>query len=1573
MNKTLTLKTHKYESEGNLSWTYNPLHNVIDENIASEDGKHALKDFDVDDLNLDTDHPVEIEVQPSYDGSVNLILNDDHDVPRIVNSAFTVQEDWKYKRVVRNQQKQTNYYPKDEIDESTRLFRTTSTFLQVNLLDVEDGGELKGGNYIFYFKYGDEDFNETDWTGESGIVSIFHGFSDNISNVRGALMHEKTNKQITLELTGVDTAFSKLYVYVKRAYADLNGVSMEECYKLSKPYNIEDKNMFITITGYEQVNSISPDVFNIQYNTYDSVATSTQVQNRLFFGNVQEIVPNHTDLSNCALNIEVTCKQGGIAVGHVSTDYSVNKISESEYYNPKNIYKHLGYWPDELYRIGVVFIYNNDTLSDVYNLKGCCFKGSNESNHIPGENYEYNMYDLNEVFINGSSRYNTRGVFQMPETKVLTNGAINPIYLKMSIPPYVIKKLSKLKIKGLFFVRQPRIPISLAQAYSIGVSKCAHIPVISKMVENRNGKLVPSYYTEGILDNKTLCRKRLWSYDIKDHKSTWEADSCALICQDANLNKPLQSILDGSTFVLKPYGEYTLNNSADYRNFSMNISNESTTDNTFDVKLAYIAPQTASKVLEGKYFSSKSGSESELVTLRNLGWDEKTSGSRPVNDFTVRGNYAGYIGVLSDLEIKPNTVYTICTQSYIGTDSGKRKTQIKLRAQDNSSFTSISQRISIKDVNKNGNVETDVFGGDCFTCTTSVKMCYNFLDYNTPLNDKIVKSDLKTISKEKVSWDYNDWKVGELNISDWNAVDIGHYATYKCMSNFNLGIRCIDDQRTDERALFGDTRSFYPYSHHSFGVSFKIPESDLLNAGNSSVLGERNFFAADKVPFVKEFFDNRIVFSNIQSIDSFQNNYRVFTSLSYTDVERQYGAIVKLLPLGANLFCVFEHGCGIVPINEKALLSTTTGQSIHLYGSDVVQSQITVISPDYGSTWEESIIVTPNGIYGVDTFAKKIWRYSSEGFAVISDMLVQRFLNDNINLTEYDLDEIVACKNVKTHFNKYKGDVMFTFYNDSKEWNLCYNERIQKWTTRYSWIPVYSANIYNSFVSTDKKRSEYYSKIDALNHVEKGLVWSGDKEPSIQYISEENRYRCDNVELTIKGFEDSEREDELSVDKTYFTWTPTIKSIDFYIGDEVQQFYTDGEAVEIYDNSDEIKKCLWHSLNVSKGKIVHWKCPNYGIIGRASDTINFEGGLHDVTHIWGKCDVWFDTYIKYPINLRNGAFVVNTGDGCSADNPLYQVYIDFDYNIHMFKEYYTKEDYTVESTDPETGETEQETIKSIRPHSTKPWEVINCNSGTVSLPIIVDWTKIEQNIALRNAIDDKLRIQFYTHGRAGNYSELNWSDESLDNQILPTKWYGKQEPFEFEFIVNANAGMQKIFDNIAIISNNAEPDSIECTIIGDSYNFNKEGIYNQSTFPDNSIDKEFKNGNYSQNFHIEFRGSGDNLVFKTKISRDNTLNQYSLTTCSKLRDITNSNYGRRLGNMHYLEDKWNIALDPIYFKNKVKQEIKNEDGTERFEYKESGINTAKLRDKWMKIRIKYKGDKLAVISAIQSLYTVSFA
>ena len=59
---------------------------------------------------------------------------------------------------------------------------------------------------------------------------------------------------------------------------------------------------------------------------------------------------------------------------------------------------------------------------------------------------------------------------------------------------------------------------------------------------------------------------------------------------------------------------------------------------------------------------------------------------------------------------------------------------------------------------------------------------------------------------------------------------------------------------------------------------------------------------------------------------------------------------------------MFEHGLGIV-LMKKALIQTTTEQSIHMYGAGVLQSQISLITPDFGSIWPESVIRTPIGVY----------------------------------------------------------------------------------------------------------------------------------------------------------------------------------------------------------------------------------------------------------------------------------------------------------------------------------------------------------------------------------------------------------------------------------------------------------------------------------------------------------------------------------------------------------------------------------------------------------------------------------
>lgn len=63
---------------------------------------------------------------------------------------------------------------------------------------------------------------------------------------------------------------------------------------------------------------------------------------------------------------------------------------------------------------------------------------------------------------------------------------------------------------------------------------------------------------------------------------------------------------------------------------------------------------------------------------------------------------------------------------------------------------------------------------------------------------------------------------------------------------------------------------------------------------------------------------------------------------------------------------------------------------------------MTIISDMYGSIWKDSIIRTPRAVYGVDTYTKKIWRFSDRGLELISDFTIQRFLNDEINLKELE-------------------------------------------------------------------------------------------------------------------------------------------------------------------------------------------------------------------------------------------------------------------------------------------------------------------------------------------------------------------------------------------------------------------------------------------------------------------------------------------------------------------------------------------------------------------------------------------
>ena len=109
-------------------------------------------------LGYSTLTPVTIEIQPSYDCSVNLILTDGVNPVRIINSAFSILPNDKYKLISRRGEEPINYYEFDRLD-VLELIRNCRTISNVELNEVVSGGQLKGGNYTLYVKFGDDDFN----------------------------------------------------------------------------------------------------------------------------------------------------------------------------------------------------------------------------------------------------------------------------------------------------------------------------------------------------------------------------------------------------------------------------------------------------------------------------------------------------------------------------------------------------------------------------------------------------------------------------------------------------------------------------------------------------------------------------------------------------------------------------------------------------------------------------------------------------------------------------------------------------------------------------------------------------------------------------------------------------------------------------------------------------------------------------------------------------------------------------------------------------------------------------------------------------------------------------------------------------------------------------------------------------------------------------------------------------------------------------------------------------------------------------------------------------------------------
>lgn len=1604
--------------------------------------KGQLIDFVTDELKFSISNPVHIVPQYSYDGSVNLILNDGINIPRLINSRFSATGKNTYEIIDRKGNNDTNIYDQgDQFDIDTSLYKRVTKIPKLLFQGVQAGGNLKVGNYHFYFKFSDADGNETDFVAESGLVSIFIGFDDP-SSIHTGQKNENSTKQVRFQLSNIDSAYNYVSVYYSRSTAESNENSILQCAKVEKRYTVNDAQFAnIVVTGFEDITEIAPSDINLQYNIVDAVGTSAVCQNMLFMANVHKSEIAYEKLQDLSLRFLPYLKEVNYTLD-IDQNYSIASTNKG-YYDPQFIYQNTGYWGNELYRFGIVYILPNNELTPVFNIRGREKVGTfdEKSEFLSKEELQgsrtndgkYNHFFFkkgnldtgNDVTvqvkedtgyilipevdegikaINGGAYENSRGVVSLDPSM-----DTDKIYaLDVRVDDQTIQELKKY-VKGYFFVRQKRIPTILAQGITIGVDKVSNTPTIptcngflSDLSDSLDTSYVETsdinginYISEGFLSRYLFQLKKksssIWSsigkifavtalittvalgsiatfggvavsavalstglsytafaitgtaitagivgtaaatltavaasidegikviqrsaatkvlkgrytevpsgykrvekdesrkvggefinrIIIKDESSN---NIRGVLCPDYEINQPyfnqiftgnkhlLRTTISQGVNILTGYNQNYFSN--DDRHFYMPSYYDTKVQKQYECKVCGVPDDTKLIGIDSYKFRSRAGEAEEAFRYEQVGQEYTTSDDIKINSDIIRGSFGPYLAV-TGYPNNPAETVEILVPGYNGANIGD---YVQLRASDKSSYFSISDRISFEDqdnylviplsaiVNNQSRkcgYKYELYRGDCYICQVTHRVIRNFNDPSAPYNDDIVDS-----ATWKENFDPNNTeKYEQINLGDINAVELGMWVTFKIRSSNNLNIRTIDNSYIDEAAMTGNPRGFFPYSPMTTEGCYKIPESQIYNKGFSKSLSERWNFELPDVPYIKNWFGTRIMYSDIHVNDAYKNGFRVFQGTHYRDYTREYGEIVKLVSLESNLLCVFEHGVALIPVNERAVAGEGAGGNIYINTSNVLPENPKIISDMFGSQWPESILKVPGKtgdsaqyVYGVDTIAKKIWRTDGNTLTCISDFRVQEFLNKNITLGERELTPKIGIRNVKTVYNAFKRDVLFTFYDNTygfeeKVWNLCWNELLQKFITFYSWVPSYMENINNMPFSFDRNTSKWIAKL-GTSHTESsfadGITLSN---VIIENLENENREVVTNFRVPVSYIN---KKGEWVT--TNYSIANDNKSRKKYIGVLSLSNRILPDSQLHYQVSYSLQRDQYG--NYKKFEIVPLNCgDSVGGIYLPDDAM-FAGAFMPLYCLKFKEG---DEYT--PVFYKDGQELTQVSDG-SGDTfytyqPLYTskaLLSELYYRNkakHVYADYDTNKIKLGDTVDGETLEIQDmleypifKDITGKRP--TLPREemlnadkIVTLLNIKATISIVDDYNASKLSDAYYNmkagfqsgtslidggyyesvvGIAPRWNLQFlstdfWKHGQAGLID--------IADDIYPTYWYGKQHPFEFECVVVNDPSIHKIFTNLEIVANKAKPESFHYEIIGETYDFAKDKV-----------------------------------------------------------------------------------------------------------------------------------------------------
>lgn len=1710
--RTASAYIRKRNDKGQTVNCYSPL-----QNLTNED--EQIGQFTTVKLNFDLEHPVDIIPQDSYDGSVNLIMNDGKNPPRLINSRFSIQDQNTFLIPDHTGFKDTNIYSTNTFDVDTRLKMVPIKIPNVvyNGL-LESSGNMKCGTYNFFFKFADSDGNESEVVAESGMVQCHIGSINSPNSIRMGMEDENTGKAIHFTLTNIDAGCDYVHVLFSRMSSGVGQGVIPVYQKVIYDFPVtSDGTCDIKITGSETIIGSTLAECTTNYADLDSVKTQTTASGLLIFGNTSTTYHDWDAIQQFTWKIIPYAKQlqeGGLPT--ISNAYgSIQDIHQQDfsqgYYNTKNTYYHVGYWPEEIYRFGIVYIFEDNSLSPVIALQGVDLSKldnlSQEGTSLTeyekaffmekNRNYYPYLYSPSDGFFNAKFLTNSKGVIRFPKKnpyRELDNQIIlTPMYLSLDFSKIGYEQdgqesfeqvFKKHKIKGYFVVRQKRVPTILGQGVMIGLTDKEHGALPFMQDENHQWRY-----------QSFLNSDRLLGQEAEDRRisNTGQFTINAMLMPDAELGEAVYNDL----FPSEEYSVHTQGTlDFEYHQDIKTFVSKSFSDFNQDIHISKITnvPAGSQTLTDGElYFSSYAGNAHEPYKTADIEkiWDKTKPQHLTESTTLLRGEWGSYVGVGNPVNDPDNNPYSFGQVVNIKAKNFSED-QLELfftKAMNNSEYYHpITHRTEIKETE-------DCFRGDCFVSLYTHRLFKNFIDPELPTNHKIVNpicwaqnygvrctciQDAKThsnMTNDNEGWYIDDngadltgivplvlslltgniftltasivdlvkvntkapreykgqdtyaneivvafeeytkgqglqikdedgqpvsgadflssseerykklkklnpkeqeqqggfnlkalfksednWElrgISQINRADVNAVGLGQWATFPICSSRNLCMRDVDFSQATEQAALQSKRSFYPLKEKD--VCNPQADSTVINAATGYSIPTRPYALLPDSPYFKQEYFTRVYNSNIDNAKTVTNEWKNIGETSYQDYEKKYGSITKIVSCFNNVFVVFKHGIGLIKVDI-----TAESPSNYLF------PQLQILSDVYGSMWKDSVVSTNYGVFGVDSVAKVIWHASGEGVTPLSDATVGKFLVDNIDMSEFEQTPYIGHINIKTHFNAFKRDLIFTYYNDKlyKYSDECPSDK-------------YSINADGYYVSLNNPSEIMPVKAERLlpkynEDTQSWQAYSDLIQGDVDWVKGTQWSLCYNLDTRqFTTFYDWIPLESENIDNIYFSFDK-----DYQEAPQSIPLKCTTENLNIKINKHDIDPAFNNWVDIYKIKDYSW-LPEGVVFKAPSDVLTGNTGI---LSFYVKSDNKWRSVLKcgstslYEAEIPEGDWVYVYCIISSNNSQLDNLSLLVPKNIDI--------------ADPKMVLYNKNNIPQDIASMGTGFHYLQKENGK--------FNKLHQHRAHGN------QMPIWKHGQAGLY----------DNQgeIKPTNWYGKQHEFNFEFVVNGAEGAgQNIYNNLKLISNKTEPYKFEYEVVGESYQWFEykpiifwineqvsKGVFSTleegykevlsssleelkskyQSFPKINIpdlhslpflkivlsDKKGLPSNSKSYLKTDaWADLKDNHEYDINSSeavlvKDLQLNEYRIRTEQLGQDIYK--VGRLRGNMQYLEDLWDIEIRPINFKWAYINDKNN------LEFKDC---ESRHRDKYIKIKIRYTGEDLALIKAVLTQYSQSFA